>query len=786
MNRCSAHARSAHARPAHARSTYPRPVPRLLLALLLALLGHLWLAPAALHAQNPPGTALPIRKAQDEITLDGRLDEAAWQSAAVADGWYTNFPNDTTPAEFGTEARLTFNEEFLYLSFVCQDDTTPDLINSLRRDFNYDLNDNVSVVLSPYNDKRNGFYFIITPAGVQLEGIVFDGGSNGGFNDFWDNKWYSRVIRHADYWVAEIAIPFNSFRYRSDLSEWNILFARADRKRNTLSSWIATPIQFNPGALAYSGQLVWEDPVPKAGLNASFIPYLAGRGEQDPQNGQEDLQTGFQAGFDGKISITPSLNLDVTVNPDFSQVEVDQQVINLTRFEIRLPERRQFFLENSDLLDNAGFPSARPFFSRRVGLVQDSLGLFQQVPILFGARLSGSLNPKWRVNVLNMQTQVSERYGLPSQNYTAAAIQRNFGAQSSIALSLVNKQSLGVGAGDTARFFHPSVFRELPRGDTLIRQLNPYNRVLTADLELLSRDNKWYHSSFVSRSFANYADANPWAGSAFFRYADRNLEAFTGFNFIGEDYFAEAGFVPSQRVYPGQLSGFVTVEGKLFPQQPAINVMGPSMNLEHVYLPTGELTDRSYSLSYAINFASTARLRAGYSYTFQQLTRPFNPIDPGRYLAFETNERHNWSAGFLSYRSDTRRLFNLFLEARYGGFYNGSNLNLSGQLNFRYQPYGNVSLQFDYNRVRLAEGYGQGELFLIGPRIDLTFTDQLFLTTYVQYNSRLDNLNLNARFQWRYQPASDFFIVYTENYLPSDFSSKNRALVFKLVYWLNL
>ncbi|RMG67380.1 MAG: hypothetical protein D6722_13245, partial [Bacteroidetes bacterium] len=507
---------------------------------------------------------------------------------------------------------------------------------------------------------------------------------------------------------------------------------------------------------------------------------------QDLEAPSSALETGLAAGFDAKIGVTPSLNLDLTVNPDFSQVEVDQQVINLTRFEIQLPERRQFFLENSDLLDQAGFPSARPFFSRRIGLVQDSLGLYQPVPILYGARLSGSLNPKWRVNVLNMQTREAEAQGLPAQNFTAAALQRNFGAQSSLALSLVNKQNLGVTEADTARFFHPSVFQEIGQGDSLIRQLNPYNRVLTADLELLSQDNRWYHSSFISRSFANYADASPWSGSAFFRYQDRRGQVFLGGNLVGEDYFAEAGFVPSQGVYPGQISVFTNGQLKFYPANGPIALMGPEAEVRQIYTPNGTLTDRDYGIGYFFNFLNTARLRVSYNYTFQQLTRRFNPISSSRFTVFETGERFAWHSFLLGYQSNSRRLLNVSLDARYGGFYNGTNLNLSGRLNYRYQPYGNISLQFDYNDVKLAEGYGEGRLFLIGPRLDLTLTDAIFVTAYFQYNSRINNVNLNARFQWRYRPASDLFVVYTENYLPQDFSSKNRALVFKLVYWLNV
>jgi hypothetical protein len=738
-----------------------------------------------LRAQNAPGTPLTIRQAAEPITLDGRLDDAAWQVAALADGWFTTFPIDTAAPQYGTTARVTFDEEFLYVAFVCEDDSAPNVINSLRRDFFPALNDHVRVVIGPYNDRLNGFFFGVTPAGVQSEGIVATGGTSNGSRTTWDNKWYSQVIREPNRWTVEMAIPFSSFRYQNGLREWNISLVRADRKRNVVSTWIGTPIQFTAGAFAYSGQLVWEDAPPPPGLNLSLIPYVAGRGAQDRSNSGDSIEAGLQVGFDGKYSLTPSLNLDVTVNPDFSQVEVDQQVINLTRFEIQLPERRQFFLENSDLLDQAGFPSARPFFSRRIGLVQDSQGLYQPVPILYGARLSGSLDRQWRLNVLNMQTQVAEGQGLPAQNFTAAAVQRNFGAQSSIALSLVNKANLGVNPGDTARFFHPSIFREVEQGDTVAPQLSRSNQVLTADLELLSADNRWYHSSFVSRSFTNYGGAMPYAASVFNRFQSRRWEVFVGSNYVGESYFAEVGFVPSQGVYPGFLDAFVGGAYKHFPQKGPLVFMGPTYNLNHSYVPGGSLTDRDYQVGYTFNFLSTAQLTVSARHIYQRLTRRFNPIREAD-TVFQAGEEFSWELASINFQSNRRRRLNYNVTASYGGFYNGRNFNLSGQLTYRYQPYGNISLQFDYNDVALAEGYGAGRLFLLGPRIDLTFTDALFLTTYVQYNSRLDNLNLNARFQWRYAPASDFFLVYTENYLPTNLYSKNRALVFKLVYWLNV
>ncbi|MEM6348852.1 MAG: DUF5916 domain-containing protein [Bacteroidota bacterium] len=747
----------------------------------------IFLSPLLLWGQNGPGTKLHITRAQGEIVLDGVLDEPAWQTAGEAKDWFLNFPNDSARPAFQTIAKVTFDEEFLYIAFVCEDDDSPDLINSLRRDFNYPLNDNVGVVIGPYNDYINGFFFAITPAGVQMEGTVSGGGtSDNSWNTNWDNKWYSEVVRDSDGWVAEMKIPFKSFRYRSDLKEWNIAFDRQDKKRNLKSSWIRTPINFNTGAFAFSGQLVWDDPIPEAKTNISLIPYVAGNLSSTPIVPNSEPVSEYDVGFDAKVSLSPSVNLDLTVNPDFSQVEVDQQVINLTRFEVQFPERRQFFLENSDLLDQIGFPSARPFFSRRVGLVQDTSGLFRKIPILYGARLSGSLNEDWRVSVLNMQTQEDLQVGLPGQNYTVATVQRNFGAQSSFALSVVNKQSLGVTDADTAKYFHESIFQDRQIGGQTQRIRNVYNRVFSADLEMLSADNKWYHSSYLGMSLDDLTEGQNFSGSTFWRFNNRNWDAFIGNTFNQQNFNAEAGFVPSQRVYPGFFNYFSNLSYKIYPKNEAIVFMGPTVNANLTHIPDGTITDRTYSLGYQFNFSNTATLQLNYNYVFQQLTRSFNPTGNPQNIAFATGEEYDWSAISGSFQSNTRNLFNFALNSTYGGFYNGTNFNLGGQLNFRYQPFGSIGLRFDYNDLKLAEGYGETKLFLIGPRIDLTFTDELFLTTFIQYNNLLNNINVNARFQWRYQPASDFFIVYTENYLPEGLASKNRALVFKLTYWLNL
>ena len=631
----------------------------------------------------------------------------------------------------------------------------------------------------------NGYFFNVTAVGAKRDGIVSSGGNGeNAFNTYWDNKWYSTVVRYEDRWIAELAIPFKSFKYKSDVKEWNVTFDRLDKKRNIKSAWVKTPRQFYTGTFAYAGQLVWEDPIPQARTNMSLIPYISGGGFQDREVDPVNSSSELQFGFDAKLSITPSINLDLTANPDFSQIEVDEQILNLSRFEFQFPERRQFFLENTDLFANAGFASARPFFSRRIGILQDTAGVSQKIPILYGARLSGTINQKWRLGLMNMHTKEILEFGMPAQNYTVATLQRMFLEQSSFSVTVVNKESLGVQRHDSLKYYHPSIFRRSVSNGRL--EPDRYNRVIDADLVLRSKDNRWYHSSFLAQSFDAGNKTENLTGSAFVQYSDRSFTANMGAFFVNRNFNAEVGFVPGSTVYPGQRGYYSELAYKIYPKNRAILYNGPKMQFNSIFLPNGTLVDWDFSIGYVFDFKNSANLTFDYQHVFQQLTLEFNPVDGSKYRKFLEGEEFSWNAFSVSYQSNTNRKLNFLLNSTYGGFYNGSNLNIAGQLNVRFQPYANIAMRFDYNHPKLPGNYGNEELFLLGPKLDLTFTHKLFFTGYYQYNNLTDNMNLNVRFQWRYQPASDFYIVYTENYYPHDFSSKNRALVFKLTHWLNL
>jgi len=736
-----------------------------------------------LFAQHKQGTPYHAGRVKDAIVIDGVLNEKTWQQAHAATGFWMSKPYDSVPPVNQTTFRIAFDEHFLYLAFACKDDGQGPVVQSLRRDFDFRFNDNVGFYFDPYNDYTNGFYFNITPYGVQREGLMANGGSQpDNFSAFWDNKWYSAVTRTDTLWIAELAIPFKSIRYNR--GEWNFNILRNDLERNAVSSWIATPVQYLPASFAWSGKLIWDDELPKAGTNISLIPYVAGSMYQDKENNQPAEYEGL-TGFDAKVGITPSLNLDLTFNPDFSQVEVDQQVINLTRFEFNFPERRQFFLENSDLFAQPGFPDSRPFFSRRLGLAVDTSGTLKRVPILYGARVSGKMGKDWRLGIMNLQTKETKSLGLPAQNYTMAIVQRQVLARSNVDFFFVNKQSLGVGNQyDPDKFYHPSLVYETITGTDTLRKLNTYNRVFGVDFNINSKDTRFRGDIYYHQSIDDFNTTDRYSAGTFLGYFSRNLAVLGGVVLLGKNYNAEVGFVPNLRVYPGFTGSFARVEYLTYPQSNVVANHGPFAEGNWGFIPGGQNTDQNYNAGYAISFLNTAAVFISLQHTYQYLTQDFNPI--GGEQDFLAGEEYSWNQIQLEYQSDNRKLFNYRVEGVAGGFYTGGGFVINGEMNYRYQPYGSLGIRFSYNHVDLTGNYGKAQLFLIGPRLNLTFTDKLFLTTFVQYNNLADNMNLNARFQWRFKPASDFFIVYTENYLPEPFQSKNRALVFKLTYWLNL
>jgi Domain of unknown function (DUF5916)/Carbohydrate family 9 binding domain-like len=697
---------------------------------------------------------LTINKATTAINIDGVMDEKAWEEAAVAKDFNMVLPMDTSHANVKTTVRMAYDDNNIYILAECfKGKEGAEMVESLRRDFGFQKNDNFIVFMDPFNDLTNGFAFGVNAVGAQWDGIMFDGGK---MDLSWDNKWTSEVKMYADKWIFEASIPFKSIRYKKGITQWGINFSRNDLKTTEKSAWAPVPRQFPTSSQAFSGNLIWDTAPPSQGVNISAIPYVLSGLTKDI-SGQKASVFRKDIGGDAKISITSSLNLDVTLNPDFSQVEVDRQQLNFDRFELNFPERRQFFLENGDLFSNFGYASIRPFFSRRIGL---------NVPIQFGARLSGRINEKWRVGVMNMQTDDVPTIGLPKQNFSVFALQRKVFARSNVGVLVVNKESLG---------YTPDATSTLPKYST-------YNRNIGFEYNLASSNNAWTGKAFVMKSFSPKSSGKDLTIAGNLQYSSRDWNLTGQYEYVGADYNAEVGFVP--RTGYIKLSPFIT--RLFFPKSSNVLTHAINFGTTQYFNESFEKADDETFLAYNSTFRNRATATLWIAHNYVKLFKPFDPTNfDGDTLARGTE--HSWNAFGTEFISKPQSVFTYSFSSRYGGYYaNGTRLNLTTELGYRFQPYVSLAMSASYNDIRLPEPLKNTKFWLIGPRIDLTMTNKLFFTTFIQYNEQQKNVNLNTRLQWRYQPASDLFIVYTDNYLPAPFNVKNRSLVLKLTYWWNI
>ncbi len=717
---------------------------------------------------------LTIKRSTGPIKLDGVLDEDAWLESDSAVNWMQFFPFDTSLAVSQTKAMILYDDEFIYIAGVMQniESDRQYVTPSLRRDFRGEANDSFSVQFDTFKDHTNGFLFGINPFGVRREALIADGGGGrGSFGIDWDNKWYGEAKQYDGYWVAEMAIPFKTLRFNEGQNEWYINFYRVDSENAERSTWSPIPRNFSIINMATHRTLKWDQPTKKPGANISVIPYVTAGASKDFESGTpQDNQ--FGAGFDVKYGITSGLNLDLTVNPDFSQVEVDQQVTNLDRFEIFFPERRQFFLENADLFANSGNRGTRPFFSRRIGVTQDaSTGNNVQNPIPFGARISGKLNNNTRVGLLSMQAGADGENGLPSYNYFVGTVQQKVFTRSNVAFMFVNKQTFA----DETEYGSDS--------------LSAYNRTLGVDYNLASADNRWNGKFFYHQSIDEIQPDSAFAAGASIDFSTYKWDWRLFSQVVGANYNPEVGFVRRRDIR--QLAS--TVRYRWFPSGGSIQSHGPGFDFDMLGNDTYGFLDWDVNILYNINFRNTAefssRLRKEYTYLFNS----FDPSGSGGLELGEDTEYKNYVI-IAQFRSDARKKVFFNASTRSGQYFNGTRLNLQGSIGYRYQPFGFTSIDFQFNSINLPEPYNSANLYLIGPRFDFTFTKKLFWTTLVQYNSQIENLSLNSRLQWRFKPVSDFFLVYTDNYFAFDDRSgliqigapKTRSLVFKLTYWLNL
>ena len=699
-----------------------------------------------------------IHKATDAIKLDGLMNEQSWLKAQAVNKFPMVLPMDTSISKVPTEVRMTYDENNLYIIAICTKvGDGVDMVESLKRDWNFGKNDNFLLFMDTYGDLTNGFSFGTSAVGAQWDGTMFDGGS---VDLNWDNKWTSAMYNDATKYVWEAAIPFKSIRYKTGVQEWGINFSRNDLKTTEKSSWAPVPRQFPTSALSYTGSLVWDAPLPEQKNNFSLIPYLRSSVSKEfaTNDGTKINQASVNNsayGLDAKISLSSSLNLDLTVNPDFSQVEVDRQVTNLSRFELFFPERRQFFLENADLFSNLGFENVRPFFSRRIGL---------NAAIDFGARMSGRLNKNWRIGLMDMKTSADVSKNLLAQNFAVIALQRKLFKKSSLEVFYIDKRNLEENGGTSSALTY-----------------NKFNRNFGFEFMLAPKNNTWSGKTILIKSFTPNKIGNDFLNAGNLQYSSRNWIVSWQHEVVGNNYNAEVGYIPRNNY----IKFMPSITRLYFPKSGSILSHGPQFTTTYYYNSKFYLTDNTKLFNYLITFRDKSTIASVLQNDYVELLAAFDPTRIGK-QTLAANTKHQWTSVGFDWISAPQHKFTYYLSTRKGGYYaDGKLLSITGNIGYRIQPYVNFDVSATYNHIELPQPWGNNNFFLIGPKVDITMSNKLFFTAFYQYNEQSKNINFNTRFQWRYKPVSDLFIVYTDNYYIGPVFVKNRAVVLKFTYWWN-
>ena len=703
-----------------------------------------------------------IHKTSERITIDGIMQEAVWKNAEVATSFAMVLPMDTSIAKVPTEVRMTYDNDNLYIIATCYKSVAgKDMVESLKRDWNFGKNDNFIVFMDTYGDLTNGFAFGANAAGAQWDGTMYEGGS---VDLNWDNKWTSNITNDANKYIWEASIPFKSIRYKAGIKEWGINFSRNDLITTEKSSWAPVPRQFPTASLNYTGALIWDAPLPEHQNNFSLIPYYktsvskefannAGTKLNTPTLNRSDI------GLDAKISLTSSLNLDLTIHQDFSQVEVDRQVTNLSRFELFFPERRQFFLENADLFSNLGYENVRPFFSRRIGLNSN---------IDFGARLSGRLDKNWRIGIMDMKTSADESKNLLAQNFAVLALQRKLFKKSSIELFYIDKTQLD--------------FTNAPGYSSISNTNgNAYNKNFGFEFMLAPKNNTWSGKTILIKSFTPNKNGDDLMNAGNLQYSNKKWIVSWQHEIVGNNFNAEVGYIPRNNYVKINPS----ITRLFFPNSGNILSHGPQFLTTYYFNTALNQTDNTKLFTYLITYRDKSTLSGVIQNDYVELLAPFDPTRIGKQpLAAHT--KHQWSTIGFDFISAPQHRFTYTLSSRTGGYYaDGKLFSLTANIGYRIQPYVNIDVSSTYNHIDLPQPWGTNNFLLVGPKVDITMTNKLFFTTFFQYNEQTTNINFNTRFQWRYKPASDLFLVYTDNYYIGPVFVKNRAFVLKFTYWWN-
>jgi len=738
---------SSPVHPARWRRWLP-PVRGLLLLGLAALPGAASRGEEALPSAPPTFTAMRIAQPP---ALDGVLDEAVWKDAPVIDDFVQQLPDDKVPPTERTEVRLIYDEDNLYLGVQFFDsDPSKILAWTLQRDSS-DVrgDDQFAFAIDSSNNGRDGFWFSTNPAGTRLDAQIFDEGRI--FDDQWDAVWEVAATVDGKGWTAEIRLPFFNLRFTPGAENtMGINFFRAIRRKNEEAYSPYIPRNYR-GTLSFSLARKMVLQGIHRGTRLQIKPYGLLRSE-DVNVPVDDRDLHGEAGLDVlKWGLTSNLTLDVTANTDFAQVEADVQQVNLTRFSLFFPEKRDFFLENAGLFQFGSPTQADVFFSRRIGLSDAG----EPIPLLGGVRLTGRMG-KTSLGLLDV---VQEEDGsAPRTNFAVLRARRDVLARSSVGMIVTDREAAGTGGGnrvagaDTHITFHQDYNVDFFYATSRSSQLLPGGT--QRDPELRS-GSAW--------QLRLGRDGDIW------QYVARQQRIDPGFN-------PEIGFVPRP--------DSILSEG-VFAWRPRPKD-GPVRQLVFMYNPlyitdhTGELETRKNFFRTETNFQSGDVVGGAYEEPFERLTADFEIfpnviIPPGDY------RMRQGSIYVTTYQG--RRVSSSF-NGIAGTFFGGHKTTLIEDFTAKFSHHFSINTRYEWDHVRLPGGDFDVNLWVT--RFNVAVSPKLFGSALVQVNDVTDDIDLNLRVDWIHHPGADLFFVYNESRNlranPSEPSINARDTTVKLTY----
>ncbi len=706
--------------------------------------------------------------------IDGRLDDEAWQQAQWQGGFVQREPEEGAPGTEPTCVAVVYDDHSLYIGVRCLD-SQPDLIvaREMRRDARLDEDDNFQIVLDTYHDRRTGYYFVVNPLGARRDATLADEGST--FNAEWDGIWECKTSRDSAGWYAEISIPWKTLRFpRRPEIQMGINFQRTVRRKNEDQYW-----QLVPRDRGFTGFLRMSEAgilrglrhiTPSSGFE--LMPYsLAGL--------QRDQQTSFRTlrkneiGIDAKWMPAANLALDLTWNTDFAQVEADQEIVNLTRFSLYYPEKRDFFLEGAEIFAFGESPGFRRrmfgvplqiFYSRRIGLADGS-----PVPILGGARLTGKLG-RYVVGALNIVTDRAElgdhdeKEIEPRTNYTAIRLRRDIFSRSTIGFMALNKQVL---EGDWYNRTLGVDARFLPSQEVSLS---------LAAAETFSPD-RVEDGEFIPGKRDNYA----FYGG--FRYSTDLWSVRSSYLDIARHFNPEMGFVRRKDIR--RFSGSIRYQPR--PRNiRAVRQFFYGVELETIHDHAGHLLDRNLEANFTTRFENSSFFRLGVTRSYEFLDDDWE-VRPGILVPKGPYEGYNVSAFF---RGDESKRIMPELRVRRTHYYGG--VLYSGGLEGTVTAIPRVRLELDYayNYVNLPGGHF--ETYTLGTRFIYYFSTNLYFKAYVQW--KRDPLAekgkreaiANLLLRYTIKDGSDLYVVYNHMVEGSNGNTaiENRVLVVKFVWFV--